>query len=133
MATRLVILCNGTKEQALEMRQEVANFLRNSLRLTLSMEKTKVVHLNDGFDFLGFHLRRSMGHKGMVTKILISEKAILPIYQQAQHPVLASTEGDVLAAGPLVRTEIQTVYTESAPPVRQPRWSWQPKGEAPEA
>jgi RNA-directed DNA polymerase len=75
-ADDFVILCNGTKEQTLEMRQEVHDFLRDSLRLTLSMEKTKVVHLNDGFDFLGFHLRRSMGHKGMATKILISEKAI---------------------------------------------------------
>jgi group II intron reverse transcriptase/maturase len=75
-ADDFVILCNGTKEQALEMRQGVHDFLRDSLRLTLSMEKTKVVHLNDGFDFLGFHLRRSMGHKGMVTKVLISEKVI---------------------------------------------------------
>jgi RNA-directed DNA polymerase len=75
-ADDFVILCNGTKEQALRMRQEIHDFLRDSLRLTLSMEKTKVVHLNDGFDFLGFHLRRSMGQKGMVTKVLISEKAI---------------------------------------------------------
>jgi RNA-directed DNA polymerase len=75
-ADDFVILCNGTQEQALEMRQEVHDFLRDTLRLTLSMEKTKVVHLNGGFDFLGFHLRRSMGSKGMVTKILISEKAI---------------------------------------------------------
>src|SRR5262249_26637402 len=75
-ADDFVILCNGTQEQAVGIRQEVHDFLRNTLRLTLSMEKTKVVHLNDGFDFLGFHLRRSMGQKGMVTKILISEKAI---------------------------------------------------------
>jgi hypothetical protein len=75
-ADDFVILCNGTQEQALAMRQEVHDFLRNALRLTLSMEKTRVVHLNDGFDFLGFHLRRSMGQKGMATKLLISEKAI---------------------------------------------------------
>jgi 5-methylcytosine-specific restriction endonuclease McrA len=75
-ADDFVILCNGTKDQALAMRQEVHDFLRDTLRLTLAMEKTKVVHLNGGFDFLGFHLRRSMGSKGMVTKILISEKAI---------------------------------------------------------
>jgi hypothetical protein len=38
------------------------------------MEKTKVTHLNDGFDFLGFTIRRSMGHNGMKTKVLISKK-----------------------------------------------------------
>src|SRR5262249_49338435 len=75
-ADDFLILCNDTKEQALAMRQEVHDFLRNALRLTLSMEKTRVVHLNDGFNFLGFHLRRSMGQKGMATKLLISEKAI---------------------------------------------------------
>jgi RNA-directed DNA polymerase len=74
-ADDFVILCNGTKEQAVGIRQEAHDFLRDTLRLTLSMEKTKVVHLNDGLDFLGFHLRRSMGQKGMVTKTLISEKA----------------------------------------------------------
>ena len=66
-ADDFVVLCSGTKEQTLEMRQEVCDLLRTFLRLNLSMEKTKVVHLNEGFDFLGFHLRRSMGNKGMVT------------------------------------------------------------------
>src|SRR5262249_2954361 len=41
-ADDFVILCNGTKEQALVMRQEVHDFLRDALRLTLSMEKTKL-------------------------------------------------------------------------------------------
>jgi hypothetical protein len=75
-AVDFVILCNATKGQALAMRQEVHDFLRDTLRLSLSMEKTRVVHLDEGFDFLGLHLRRSMGHKRMVTKVLISEKAI---------------------------------------------------------
>lgn len=86
-ADDFVILCNGTKEQAMEMRQEVHDFLRDSLRLTLSMEKTTVVHLNDGFDFLGFHIRRSLGHKGMVTKLTISEKAM----QRHRETIRAAT------------------------------------------
>jgi RNA-directed DNA polymerase len=75
-ADDFVILCNGTKEQALEMRKEVHDYLRGVLHLELSMEKTKVTHLNDGFDFLGFHLQRSLGHKGLVTKITIPDKAL---------------------------------------------------------
>ena len=75
-ADDFVILCNGTKEQALAMRAEVHDFLQTKLRLTLSLEKTKVTHIDDGFDFLGFTLKRSMGHHGMATKVLISAKAV---------------------------------------------------------
>jgi len=75
-ADDFVILCNGTHGQALEMREEVHNFLRDRLHLSLSLEKTKVTHLNDGFDFLGFRLKRCMGQAGMVTKVLIPEKAL---------------------------------------------------------
>src|SRR5437867_134845 len=69
-ADDFVILSNGTRAQAEAMREEVKNFLASDLRLTLSMEKTKVTHLNDGFDFLGFTIRRSMGHNGMKTKVI---------------------------------------------------------------
>lgn len=74
-ADDFVVLCNGTKGQALQMRQDLQQFLTTHLRLTLSMEKTKVTHLNDGFDFLGFHVKRIMGSKGtMRTKVIISRK-----------------------------------------------------------
>ena len=62
-ADDFVILSNGTRAQAEEMREEVRNFLASTLRLTLSMEKTNITHLNDGFDFLGFTVRRDMGGK----------------------------------------------------------------------
>jgi group II intron reverse transcriptase/maturase len=73
-ADDFVILCNGTRAQAEALREEVRNFLSATLHLTLSMEKTKITHLNDGFDFLGFTIRREMGHAGMTTKVLISDK-----------------------------------------------------------
>jgi len=88
-ADDFVILGNGTKAQAEEVRQEVRNFLPTTLHLDLSMEKTKITHLNDGFDFLGFTLRRSMGHNGMKTKVLISEKGIekhLNVLREATSP-----------------------------------------------
>jgi group II intron reverse transcriptase/maturase len=69
-----VILCNGTREQAEAIRAETGDFLSTRLHLTLSAAKTKITHLNDGFDFLGFTIRRSRGHAGLRTKILISEK-----------------------------------------------------------
>ena len=45
--------------------------------LTLSEEKTKVTHITEGFDFLGYRVIRSIGTKGkMVPKVLVPEKAI---------------------------------------------------------
>jgi RNA-directed DNA polymerase len=73
-ADDFVILSNGTRANAEGMRAEVRNFLASTLHLSLSMEKTRITHLNDGFDFLGFTLRRSMGHTKMGTKVLISAK-----------------------------------------------------------
>ena len=73
-ADDFVILSNGTREQTETMKEEVRNFLASALHLSLSMEKTRITHLDDGFDFLGFTIRRSMGHNGMKTKVLISRK-----------------------------------------------------------
>jgi len=75
-ADDFVVLCNGTKEQAYALRDELSSLLQGKLRLTLSLEKTKVTHLNDGFDFLGFNLRRTMCSKGMATRITVSEKSM---------------------------------------------------------
>lgn len=57
-ADDFIILCNGTKESAEQMKQEVKEFLWNELHLELSEEKTHVTHATDGFDFLGFHIQR---------------------------------------------------------------------------
>jgi RNA-directed DNA polymerase len=88
-ADDFVILCNGTRTEAERMREEARNFLASELRLSLSMEKTRITHLDDGFDFLGFAVRRSMGHNGMKTKVLISKKGMekhLEVLQVATSP-----------------------------------------------
>ena len=93
-ADDFVILSNGTRAQVEEMRSEVRNFLSSELHLALSMEKTKITHLNDGFDFLGFRIQRSMGHNGMKTKVTVSEKGMekhLKVIQAATSP---ATHGD---------------------------------------
>jgi len=50
-ADDFVVLCNGTKAEALEMKEELKVVL-DSMGLTLSEEKTKVTHITEGFDFL---------------------------------------------------------------------------------
>jgi RNA-directed DNA polymerase len=75
-ADDFVVLCNGRKAQAEEMREELYQFLKSKLRLELSKEKTKVTHLNDGFNFLGFWIYRGQGGSGITTKIVIPEEAM---------------------------------------------------------
>jgi RNA-directed DNA polymerase len=75
-ADDFVVLCNGTKEQAFAMRQEVHHFLAAELRLTLSLEKTRVTHLRDGFDFLGCHFLWKRSPRGKAAMIRISDGAM---------------------------------------------------------
>jgi RNA-directed DNA polymerase len=51
-------LTSGGKEEAYRLRDEFQSFLAEELQLELSVEKTHVTHINDGFNFLGFHVRR---------------------------------------------------------------------------
>jgi RNA-directed DNA polymerase len=75
-ADDFVVLCNGTREQAEGMRKELYNFLMSRLGLALSMEKTRVTHLTEGFKFLGFWMESSIGANGRyVPRIRIPEEA----------------------------------------------------------
>jgi RNA-directed DNA polymerase len=47
----------GERHHADALRKEVAGVLA-PLGLRLALEKTRVVHIDEGFDFLGFHIRR---------------------------------------------------------------------------
>jgi len=75
-ADDFVVLCNGTKEEAERLKEELYTFLQQALKLTLSKEKTKVTHLNDGFKFLGFWVQRKPGSERMGTKLLIPPEAV---------------------------------------------------------
>lgn len=93
-ADDFVVLCNGTRQQAEALKEELASFLSKGLRLKLSEEKTKITHLNDGFDFLGFRLQRCLGQKGMTTKILIPEKSVTRFRDKIKEATDATTHRD---------------------------------------
>lgn len=93
-ADDFVVLCNGTKEQAEAMKEELTTVLQDALKLELSKEKTKITHLNDGFDFLGFTIRRCLGTKGMATKILIPKKAVDRLCGKITHVTSQTTHQD---------------------------------------
>ena len=63
-ADDFVILWNGTHQGALALRDELRQFLWEELHLKLSEDKTRVTHLTEGLDFLGFHIRYILGGQG---------------------------------------------------------------------
>ncbi|MBA3529314.1 MAG: group II intron reverse transcriptase/maturase [Propionibacteriaceae bacterium] len=56
-ADDFVVLVHGTREHVEALREEVAQVL-TPMGLRLSAAKTQVVHLSDGFDFVGFRIQR---------------------------------------------------------------------------
>jgi RNA-directed DNA polymerase len=80
-ADDFVIMVNGTKAHAEHLWTRVADLIR-PMGLTLAPDKTRVVHIQDGFDFLGWRIQRR--HKAgtatkMVTYTYPSKKALATI------------------------------------------------------
>lgn len=79
-ADDFVIMVAGTKAHADALWDEVADIIA-PLGLRLSVEKTRVCHLDEGFDFLGFRIQRRL-KKGTNKKVVYtypSKKALLSI------------------------------------------------------
>jgi RNA-directed DNA polymerase len=79
-ADDFVIVVTGEKEHAEALRERVADVLA-PMGLRLSAEKTRVVHLDEGFDFLGFNIRRmrKRGSQKFFVYTVPSRKAIASI------------------------------------------------------
>ncbi len=57
-ADDFVVLVRGTEAQAHAIKKQTAEFMAEHMRLTLSPEKTAITHVDDGFDLLGFRIKR---------------------------------------------------------------------------
>ena len=57
-ADDFLILVAGTRAQAEAIKKQTAEFMAEQMRLTLSPEKTAITHVDDGFDFLGWRVKR---------------------------------------------------------------------------
>jgi group II intron reverse transcriptase/maturase len=119
-ADDFVVFCNGSKAEALAMKEELKGVLSH-MGLTLSEEKTKVTHITEGFDFLGYRIIRSRGTSGkMVPKVLIPHKAI----KQCQYKVRGmlgprttkeSFSAKILALNRLIRGWCEYYRSTSSP------------------
>ena len=91
-ADDFVIMVSGDRYHAEELREEVAAVLA-PLGLRLSPEKTAVVHIDEGFDFLGFHIRRQRkrGTQKWYVYTRPSKKAIQSIKDKVSEKTYRST------------------------------------------
>jgi RNA-directed DNA polymerase len=97
-ADDFVVLVAGTEAHAHALREDVAAVL-SPIGLRLSEAKTKVCHIDEGFDFLGFRIqrRRKRGTNKRVVYTYPSKKALASIIgrvraltRRTSHPTLAA-------------------------------------------
>ena len=69
-----VIISNAHIEEVKQAKEEIRDYLATELHLELSEEKTKLTHINDGFDFLGFHIQRVQPEGRWVNHLRPAEK-----------------------------------------------------------
>ncbi len=58
-ADDFVVLVSGTREQAEAEKHALAEFLKTELCMELSMEKTRITGVREGFDFLGYRVAQT--------------------------------------------------------------------------
>jgi len=75
-ADDFVIVSNAPMTEIRDAKEQIKNFLTDELKLTLSDEKTKITHVNEGFDFLGFNIKRRKINDKYVTHLRPSEKSV---------------------------------------------------------
>lgn len=59
-----VFLARSNRKRAERLRNEIRDFLRETCGLELSAEKTRITHLRDGYNFLGFTIAVGVGTSG---------------------------------------------------------------------
>jgi len=105
-ADDFLLLTNGTKENAEAMMERVEDFVNKRLNLSLSEEKTDLVHAEDeGVDFLGYHLEARHPEDGGGATWTVRQEA----YQNVKGAIRARTESRTDASARMRVREINYV------------------------
>jgi group II intron reverse transcriptase/maturase len=108
-ADDFLMLSNGSKGEVEQMKGRLRSFLEEKLSLTLSKKKTELVHVNDGFDFLGFHVERSVNGMGKKqTQITIPKEAERDLREKiyaatSDTQFNVSVRAKIMALNPVIR------------------------------
>jgi RNA-directed DNA polymerase len=80
-ADDFIVAWNGTREGAEQLKAALAAFLKDHLGLELSAEKTSITHVSEGYDFLGFTVRRYTSRRRVKSDLIIrpSEKSVMKL------------------------------------------------------
>lgn len=91
-ADDFVVLVHGTKSDAETIRAEIGVMLANTLKMTLSEEKTHITHIDDGFVFLGFRIQRwRRGDGRRVVLTIASKEALARVMHKIKEATRANT------------------------------------------
>ena len=90
-ADDFVILVRGSREQAVAIRDEAAQIIRDELKMELSAEKTLITHVDEGFDFLGHHIRRVPWNGKRVGWTYPSKKSLETVKHKVKSLTTSST------------------------------------------
>lgn len=72
-----VFITRDAKHYVEHLRERIREFLTQHCGVELSMEKTRITHVRDGFAFLGFRLQLGLGQQGKhVPKVTIPRSAL---------------------------------------------------------
>ena len=109
-ADDFVVAWNGSKEKARQLKADLSAFLTDNLQLELSPEKTHITHVTDGFDFLGFTVKRvidpNRGYNNLIS--YPSKKSVLKMKRKIKDmtcrgTTLASVRDKIEALNYLLR------------------------------
>jgi len=75
-ADDFVVVTNDSIHGVRQTKAEIKEYLEAELRLTLSEEKTKITHVNEGFNFLGFHIQRTKPERRWVVHLRPTTKGM---------------------------------------------------------
>jgi RNA-directed DNA polymerase len=83
-----VFLTRCNRQYAERLKDEIRDFLRETCGLELSAEKTRITHVRDGYDFLGFNISLGVGKSGEpVPKVRVGRKAITNIQRRLEEAI----------------------------------------------
>ncbi|MFF2620143.1 group II intron maturase-specific domain-containing protein [Kitasatospora sp. NPDC058046] len=86
------MLVHGERSDAEAIRTEIAQMLAERLKMTLSVEKTHITHIDDGFVFLGFRIQRwQRGDGRRVVLTIPSKDALARVMHKIKEATRAST------------------------------------------
>ena len=108
-ADDFVVMVNGAREHVEQLRDDVSAILA-PLGLRLSPAKTRVAHLADGIDFLGFHLqwRRKRGTTRWYVYTFIADRPIRSVKAKIRALTRRTSQQDPASA--LIRPKHQDVF-----------------------